>query len=113
MPRVLPGMPDRWSETTEVKVRAISYGDGYEQVAKDGLNNQLRKWKVSFSQQRGDVIQIVRDFLHSTEGVEAFHCVPPGATTPALVRLDGNYDRDYQHQNAVVDFSFGLREVVT
>lgn len=112
MPRTLPGMPDKWNEKTSPKVRVISYGDGYEQIAKDGLNNQLRKWRVSMGQQRGDVIELVRDFLNSTYGVEAFYCTPPGATAPVLVRVDGDYDRDYEHQNAVVSFTFGLREVV-
>ena len=110
--RLMPGLPTDVSETTTPKVRVISYGDGYEQVRPDGLNNQLRKWKVSYKQQSYAVVKTLRDFLVSTKGAEAFHFLPPGESVPALVRVDGSFDRNLPHFDKVADFTFSLREVV-
>lgn len=112
MTRVLPGLPDKAEDTTELKVRRISFGEEYEQVRKAGLNNKLRTWKLTYNQQRKDIINMVRDFLVSTDGVEAFYFTPPGDAAPALVRVDGSFSRSFPHQDAAIDFSFGLREVV-
>lgn len=112
MTKILPTFTGTWNEVSEPKLRKMSYGDGYEQVAPDGINHQLRKWKVSYSQQRGDMVKPIYDFLRDTGGVDAFLCRPPGEVAMVLVRLDGGVSRDFTHQNAVVDLSFSLREVV-
>ncbi len=112
--RVFPTdpLPDSVTDDVEPKVKVITYGDGYEQVRKDGLNNQLRTWKLNYKQESYAKIKVIRDFLVSTQGVEAFSYLPPGETVPATVRVSGAFSRSLPHFDRIADFSFSLREVV-
>lgn len=62
---------DSYTITNEPRVRVASYGDGYEQRAKDGINNQLKTYQFIF---RGlpDDIQPIQDFLVARGAVESF-----------------------------------------
>lgn len=111
MPRSFPPLvPDSVELITSPQVRLITYGDGYEQAGKDGINNLRRKWQITYDQQRGSDIDTILAFLNSTYGVEAFFYTPPSGAQ-ALVRIDGDYNKSYQHQNAVTGFTVTLREV--
>lgn len=65
----------------EPKVKTITFGDGYEQRLKQGLNHNLRSYSLTFS---GDINQMqqIEAFLDRHEGYKAF-CGP--LTTPRKV----------------------------
>lgn len=61
------------SSTTSVSPRAkvIKFGDGYEQRIKDGINNDLRSYSVSFVGLTEE-INLIEDFLTRHNAVKSF-----------------------------------------
>ncbi|MDE1487394.1 phage tail protein [Xenorhabdus bovienii] len=62
---------DNYEVTHEPRVRVVKFGDGYEQRVKDGINNQLKRYQLSFivSSQIGKEIN---EFLSARGAVESF-----------------------------------------
>jgi len=102
-------------ETHNHRVRRFGYGDGYEQVAPDGVNTLVREYNITtrpFSQSEyilfkeslesvciGDtfLVKELTPFISSTEGVH--------------FRLkDNNYSVDYLPASNTFRFSFSLVE---
>ncbi len=63
----------------EPKVKTITFGDGYEQRLKQGLNHNLRSYSLTFS---GDINQMqqIEAFLDRHEGYKAFLWSPYHST---------------------------------
>jgi phage-related protein len=53
------------------RVKIIKFGDGYEQRIKDGINNDLRSYNVTFVGLSED-ISLIDDFLSRHNAVKAF-----------------------------------------
>jgi phage-related protein len=62
--------------TMKLRVLTSQFGDGYEQVAGDGINNKEQSWPVSI---KGLAAQVVpaRDFLDARQGYQSFFWTPP------------------------------------
>ena len=62
---------DAYPISNAPKVKVASYGDGYEQRAKDGINNQLKSYQLNF---RGFIkdMKPIQDFLVERGAVESF-----------------------------------------
>ncbi|KRW62333.1 phage tail protein [Pseudomonas sp. TTU2014-080ASC] len=68
------------------KVRSAQFGDGYQQVVGDGLNNESRPWALTFGGSKDEIAPILafvrrhggfRSFLWSTpEGVLGMYRCP-------------------------------------
>ena len=61
---------------TSYRVRRAQFGDGYEQVAGDGINNETQSWPLTFKG-KTSAIQPIRDFLRRHEGRKTFLWTPP------------------------------------
>ena len=61
---------------TTFRTRKAQFGDGYTQVAGDGLNPKSQKWTLSFT---GDesYIGAIKAFLDAHQGTKAFLWKPP------------------------------------
>lgn len=59
------------SETAEPKTTVIKFGDGYEQRAPDGINNNLRSYSVTLKARREES-HLIDDFLARHGAVKAF-----------------------------------------
>lgn len=61
---------------TTFRTRKVQYGNGYAQVAGDGLNPRSQKWTLSFT---GDesYIEAIKAFLDARAGTAAFLWKPP------------------------------------
>ena len=57
-------------------VLSARYGDGYEQTAKNGINNKSQSWPLTF-RGKDTKIRPIRDFLDAHEGARAFLWTPP------------------------------------
>ncbi|MBB6581664.1 phage tail protein [Ralstonia solanacearum] len=77
-----------------VKFRALSaqFGDGYQQVAKDGINNRTSSWPLRFVGGKARV-QAIQAFIDRHAGAKSFYWTPPlgarglfriGEYTPAV-----------------------------
>ena len=63
------------------RVKSIAFGNGYLQIAGDGINNNLEKWTISFILSDTDK-QTVEDFFNTEGGYNYFNWTSPenGAT---------------------------------
>ena len=52
------------------------FGDGYMQVAGDGINTRTMVWNLKFERDQ-EVIYLVKDFLDRHAGVKPFYWQPP------------------------------------
>ena len=70
--------------TVEFRLKTAQFGDGYQQVLKDGLNHKTQSWPLTFV---GDQVQIkaIIDFLDEHAGATAFYWAAP-LSEPALYR---------------------------
>ncbi|ORM66128.1 phage tail protein [Pantoea rwandensis] len=56
--------------------RKVQFGDGYTQVAGNGLNTRSQEWSLSFTGTEA-YIKAIKDFLDAHEGTKAFQWQPP------------------------------------
>lgn len=59
------------------KVREISFGDGYEQRATFGINNDPRVWQLDFRARDNTDANAIVAFLEARGAVESFDWTPP------------------------------------
>jgi len=59
------------------RVRRVAFGDGYEQRAGDGINNNLQTWDLTFSKRTDTEIEEILAFLTVAGGVALFDWEPP------------------------------------
>lgn len=62
--------------TETARVRTAQFGDGYKQVAQDGLNPVTGSWPITVGGASTDV-RAARDFLRARAG-QSFYWTPPG-----------------------------------
>ncbi|OVZ99011.1 phage tail protein [Yersinia frederiksenii] len=55
----------------EPRVIVVNFGDGYEQRAKGGINNKLKKYSLTFRDSPENVLKI-HEFLNECGAVESF-----------------------------------------
>ncbi len=61
---------------TNFRTRKVQFGDGYAQVAGDGLNPKSQKWTLSFTGSEA-YIGAIKSFLDARDGAAAFLWKPP------------------------------------
>lgn len=62
--------------TTRLRVLTAKFGDGYEQVAADGINNKEQSWPITVKGVQAQVTP-ARDFLDARGGFQSFFWTPP------------------------------------
>ncbi len=75
------GMSRGSGPETEMKLRKVRLGDGYEQVAADGIHNVRRRWRCVYRAIPVADAETLRDFLRARGGHEPFLTpdpAPPG-----------------------------------
>ncbi|QHA85536.1 phage tail protein [Serratia rhizosphaerae] len=72
---------------TRFRIRKAQFGDGYEQVAGDGINPIRRSWDLSFVG-KYDYIAPIIAFLEDHYGVKSFQWTPPNNIL-GLYRCEG------------------------
>ncbi|AKF98714.1 TPA: phage tail protein [Pseudomonas aeruginosa] len=85
------------SGTTDYATLNRKFGDGYEQVAENGLNNVAQSWNISISG-TGAKIKEIRNFLDRHAGAKSFLWTPPlgelgfyRGTAPSISGGGGDY----------------------
>ncbi|KFK98134.1 phage tail protein [Serratia sp. Ag1] len=81
--------PARVNATGDVqfRLRKAQFGDGYSQVAGDGINPVTRSWEVSFAGKLKKIMPVIQ-FLEEHQGTKSFQWVPPLGDL-GLYRCDG------------------------
>lgn len=60
----------------EFRLKSARFGDGYQQVAEDGINNKSQTWPLSFVAEQ-TLIKSIVDFLDRHAGAKPFYWTPP------------------------------------
>jgi phage-related protein len=58
------------------RTRSAQFGDGYKQLAQDGLNSSSQRWPLTFGGQEDEIEPIV-SFLRRHAGAKSFLWRPP------------------------------------
>lgn len=69
---------ERSSIATKYRVLSARFGDGYEQVAKDGINDRDDVWTISFNALNEADAKTLFKFLDLVGGHTAFRATPRG-----------------------------------
>lgn len=72
---------------TQFRVLKAQFGDGYSQVAQDGINNEVSNWPLSFSGYDSEMSPIIQ-FFKRHAGQKAFLWTPP-LGVQGLYRVEG------------------------
>lgn len=64
------------SLSMEPRVKATSFGDGYNQEVPDGINDLAEKWDISFSNRQKSIIDSIDTFFRENRG-KAFDWINP------------------------------------
>lgn len=83
-------LADDQSVTYKYKVLTASFGDGYSQVAPDGLNNETREVTFRYQNLKIQDFDKVMKFLRGLNGVTPFSVKLHGETTTGIYRLNPN-----------------------
>jgi phage-related protein len=67
------------------RVRAVSFGDGYQQRQADGINTQPQVWSLQWQNRDNSETAAIKSFLATRSGVEAFDWTPPNEATAIRV----------------------------
>ena len=88
----------------EVKptVRAVKYGDGYEQRQASGINTKPKKWNLKFSVRTDAETSEITSFLDARGGVESFDWSDPYGTAGKYVCRSWSVTKDRYNLNTVV-----------
>lgn len=84
------------SGTMAFRRLTAQFGDGYRQVAGDGINNKVQSWPLTFMGKKEEMAAL-KDFLDRHAGVKSFLWTPPmgaegyyEATTYSLIPQGGD-----------------------
>lgn len=82
-------------------VRAIKFGDGYEQRQGNGLNTMAKVWPLTFSLRSDVEKDYIKDFLEARAGVESFTWVDIDGDTGKYVCRSWNIRKDRFNLNTI------------
>lgn len=92
--------------TREARVLRADFGDGYSQVAGDGINAYNETWQMSFNNRPKADVAAIRAFLDSVSEISPFDWTPPDEVTVKKWRLRGKYSiRDGERDARTISFT--------
>ena len=79
-------------------VREVQFGDGYIMTAKFGLNTNLKRWNLTFSNITETQADTIENFLDARAGQESFDWTPPDQSSSSKYRCK-NWRKDFPYSN--------------
>ncbi|MQA53736.1 phage tail protein [Pseudomonas piscis] len=62
--------------TVEFRLKSARFGDGYQQVVQDGINNKTQSWPLTFVGDESRIKPIIA-FIDAHRGATPFYWTPP------------------------------------
>lgn len=87
-------------------VKRAKFGDGYEQRAQFGINNNPQTWTLTFQFRTDTETNAINDFLTARRSVEAFSWTPPRSSTAIKVVCDNWSVEAVKHNLNTVQATF-------
>lgn len=69
------------------RILSAQFGDGYEQVAPDGINTENRTWSITYKNLPKDAFDTVISFIRSLKGVEPILATAAGESIATQWRI--------------------------
>ena len=69
------------TKSSKPRVKAIRFGDGYEQRISYGINTNPQEWNLKFAMRDNTETAAIENFLSARNGVESFDWTPPNGTS--------------------------------
>lgn len=92
-------------EHVKPRVNTSQFGDGYEQRSGDGINTQMRTWKLVFDNQSTAQRDGIIAFFEARGAVESFDWTPPAGSPGKFVcREWDDVASGYNSWNISADF---------
>ena len=101
------------NEQTTHRIRKYGFGDGYEAIAKDGINTRLTEYNVTTEPIKDATTQttFIADLDKVATGDYFLATLAPFSAVPRRYRLkDNTYSRRILPSNRAMTFSFTLVE---
>lgn len=83
------------------RVTAMSFGDGYEQRATFGINNNPQIWDLVFSNRSDTEAEAIDDFLIARAGVESFLWTPYNESQARFICREWSKSIDQYNGNTI------------
>lgn len=83
------------------KVTEISFGDGYSQRARNGLNTNPQTWDLSFSNRTDTEAEAIDAFLTARGGVESFDWTPYNESAGKYICKEWSKSLDGFNRNSI------------
>lgn len=83
------------------KIKSISFGDGYEQRARDGLNTNPQTWDLTFSNRTDTEASNIDAFLTARGGYESFTWTPYNESAGKYVCKEWSKSLDSYNRNTI------------
>lgn len=77
-------MSHKWS------VLKAQFGDGYKQIAANGLNNKRSTISITYKNLNEEKFDVVMNFFDGLNGAEKFEFTPRGYSTPLVCIVGDN-----------------------
>lgn len=89
------------SQSKKPRVNTMRFGDGYEQRATYGINNNPSEWSMTFSMRTDSEAAAIDTFLTARKGVESFDWTPPGASAGKYICREWSKTLDRNNLNTI------------
>ena len=87
---------------SQPKVLGSTFGSGYTQRVKFGLNQDLKKWTLEWKNISETHCDLIEDFFEARGGVEAFNFTAPGeADSSVFICSQWNKKCDYVNRSTI------------
>tara|TARA_B100000925_G_C21925331_1_gene437784 strand:+ start:32 stop:421 length:390 start_codon:yes stop_codon:yes gene_type:complete len=85
------------SESFTTRVRKFGFGDGYEQIAEDGINSRITEYSITTRPlSDADAIQVEIALVAASKGDYLVMTLRPFSTSPRRFRLkDNSYNKQF------------------
>lgn len=83
------------------RVRAVQFGDGYQQRVADGINTGTDAWNLTFAVRDDTETNQILAFLQARGAVEAFNWTAPDGTSAVFVCSEWNRTFDRFGQSTI------------
>jgi phage-related protein len=87
--------------TVKPRVRAVRFGDGYEQRTADGINTQPALWSLTFNNRTTAEADTIETFFSTQAGMNAFDWTPPLGSAGRFICREWNRTMPAYGVNAI------------
>lgn len=102
----IPAHVESSGKKVEFKTLEAEFGDGYEQVSQEGLNNKRQEYSLTWANEDLTDANTIETFLDARGGSEPFYWTEPLASTATLWRCTSYTSRVTGYNSKTINATF-------